>query len=68
MLAWAAARHPERAWLNLAGAAVLFGLWWLGGALTRLVRSDSEGADLGWMAAGALITFPTGILAAVLSS
>src|SRR5687768_11580662 len=65
VLLWAASRHPDRAWINLALAAALYVPWWAGGALTRLVREDSEGADLGWIAMGALITFPVGVGAAV---
>ncbi len=56
---------PERVWINLGVAALLFVPWGLGGACTRLARSDTEGADIGWMAMGALITFPCGLLAAL---
>lgn len=65
VLVWSASRHPDRVWINLALAAALYVPWWAGGALTRLVREDSEGADLGWIAMGALITFPVGLGAAV---
>lgn len=65
VLLWAGARHPDRVLVNLALAAALYVPWWAGGALTRLVRADSEGADLGWIAMGALITFPTGLAAAL---
>jgi hypothetical protein len=67
VLVWSALHHPDRALLNLVLAAALYVPWWAGGALTRLVRDDSEGSDLGWLAMGALITFPTGITAAVLT-
>jgi hypothetical protein len=66
VLLWAGHRHPERAFINLGLAAVLYIPWYLGGELTRLARSDTEGADLGWIAHGALITFPFGLLAALL--
>jgi hypothetical protein len=66
VLLWAGYRHPERAWSHLLVAALLYGFWILGGVLTRLVRSDSEGADLGWISHGALITFPLGLLAVAL--
>lgn len=65
VLVWAASQHPDRALLNLGLATALYVPWWAGGALTRLVRDDSEGADLGWIAMGALITFPAGLAAAV---
>lgn len=67
VLVWSALHHPDRALLNLALAAALYVPWWAGGALTRLVRDDSEGSDLGWLAMGALITFPIGLAAAVLT-
>lgn len=35
------------------------------GLATRLVRPINEGADLGFMTVGALITFPAGVLAAL---
>jgi hypothetical protein len=66
VLLWAAHRHPERAWINLLWAAVLYFPWWLGGQLTKLARSDTEGADVGWIFHGALITFPTGVVAALI--
>lgn len=65
LLVWAGYHHPDRVWLNLALAAGLYVPWWLGGAITRLVRPDSEGADLGWISMGALITFPVGVGAAL---
>lgn len=61
----AAYRHPDRVWMNLAVAAALYLPWALGGAITRFSRPDTEGADVGWLAMGALITFPAGLIAAV---
>lgn len=66
VLVYAAAVHPERAWVNLAFAAGLFVVWWAGGAVTRLSRQDTEGGDIGWLAMGALVTFPVGVLAALI--
>jgi hypothetical protein len=65
VLLWAGHRHPDRVWINLGLAALLYVPWILGGKLTRLSRSDSEGADIGWIAHGALITFPAGLIAAL---
>ncbi len=60
-------RYPERAWLNLALAIGLYIPWILGGAITRLARRDTEGADLGWILQGLLfITIPWGILAVII--
>ncbi len=64
VLVWAAAHHPERAWLNLAGAAGVYVAWWFGGAITRLSRADTEGGDVGWLTMGAFVTFPAGVIAA----
>jgi hypothetical protein len=66
VLVYAAYRHPERAWINLFWAAVLYLPWWLGGELTKLSRSDVEGPDVGWIFHGALITFPVGVAAALI--
>ncbi|MEK7405390.1 MAG: hypothetical protein AAB225_09800 [Acidobacteriota bacterium] len=66
ILVWAAYRHPERAWINLGLAALLYLPWGVGGAITRLVRRDTEGADIGWMTMGAYITFPVGVVAALI--
>ena len=52
--------------INLGLVLGLYVLWYLVGQGTRLVRTDSEGADLGFMAVGALITFPAGLLGAIL--
>jgi len=65
VLVYAALHHPGRGWINLGIALALYVLWYLTGELTRLVRKDSEGADLGFMALGALITFLAGLIAAV---
>jgi hypothetical protein len=62
-LLWAGYRHPERVWFNLAIAVALYPWWVAGGALTKLARRDSEGADTGWIFHGAMITFPLGLLA-----
>lgn len=66
VLLWAGYRHPERAWINMLLAAALFVPWWAGGTLTKLARPDTEGADVGWMAMGALVTFPAGFVAALI--
>jgi hypothetical protein len=65
VLEHAAQRYPERGFLNLAFAAGLYVIWYVIGRVTRLVRPISEGADLGFMSVGALITFPVGVLAAL---
>jgi hypothetical protein len=59
--------HPDRGFANLGYAAALYLIWYLTGELTRLVRPDSEGADLGFMSVGAVITFPVGLAAALLT-
>jgi hypothetical protein len=59
--------HPGRGWINLCIAFAMYVTWYLTGQLTKLVRSDSEGADVGFMTVGALITFPVGIVAAALT-
>ncbi len=65
VLWFAAMRHPERAWINLGVAAGLYVFWWAGGAITRVARVDTEGGDIGWLTMGALVTFPVGVLAAL---
>lgn len=65
MLVHAASAHPGRGWINLAIALGAYVLWFLTGQATKLVRRPSEGADLGFMCVGALITFPVGIAAAL---
>ena len=66
VLVWADYRHPGRGWINLGYALLLYFIWYLAGQLVLLVRPDTEGADLGFMAVGALITFPVGIIAALI--
>jgi hypothetical protein len=59
--------YPGRGWINLGLVAALYAIWYATGELTRVVRSDSEGADLGFMTVGALITFPVGIVFAAMT-
>jgi hypothetical protein len=59
--------HAGRGWINLGIAAALYAVWYVTGEVTRLVRTDSEGADLGFMTAGALITFPVGLVFAAIT-
>jgi hypothetical protein len=66
VLVHAACTHPGRGWINLAIALGLYVLWFVVGQATKRVRKVSEGADLGFMCVGALITFPVGIVAALL--
>ena len=61
VLIYADLHHAGRGWINLGLAVALYAVWYVTGEVTRLVRSDSEGADLGFMTVGALITFPVGI-------
>lgn len=65
VLVHAAAAHPGRGWINLGVALGAYALWFVTGQATKLVRRPSEGADLGFMAVGALITFPAGVVAAL---
>jgi DMSO/TMAO reductase YedYZ heme-binding membrane subunit len=67
VLGYADRHHPGRGWINLGIALALYAVWYATGEFTRLVRKDSEGADLGFMAVGALITFPVGIIFALVS-
>lgn len=55
--------HPDRALINLAIAGGLYVLWYLTGQSTLLVRSDTQGADLGFICLGAVITFVPGVIA-----
>lgn len=66
VLVWADYRHPDRGWINLGYALLLYFIWYLAGQLVLLARPDTEGADLGFMTVGALITFPVGIIAALI--
>ncbi|MCG8420127.1 MAG: hypothetical protein MJE77_19530 [Proteobacteria bacterium] len=60
------ADHPQRALINMLYIALLYMVWYLAGQSTLLVRPDTQGADLGFMAVGALfITFPPGLVAAL---
>lgn len=65
VLAYSIARHPERALLNFGLVLGLYVVWYLTGQLTRLVRPVSEGADVGFMSVGALITFGIGAVTVV---
>jgi len=67
VLAYADRHYAGRGWTNLGLVAALYAVWYATGEVTRLVRSDSEGADLGFMAVGALITFPVGIVFAAVT-
>jgi hypothetical protein len=57
--------HPGRGFLNLGFALGLYAVWYVTGQFTKLVRPVSEGADLGFMAVGAAITFPVGLVSAL---
>jgi hypothetical protein len=65
VLVWADYRYPGRGWINLGVALLMYVIWYLAGQLVLLARPDTEGADLGFMTVGALITFPVGIIAAL---
>lgn len=65
VLVHAASAHPGRGFINLGFALGLYVVWYLTGQLTRLVRPLSEGADVGFMSVGALITFPVGLVSAL---
>jgi hypothetical protein len=65
VLLHAAATHPGRGFINLGIALGMYVLWYLTGQATKLARPRSEGADLGFMAVGALITFPVGLVGAI---
>jgi hypothetical protein len=65
VLIHAAAAYPSRAWINLVFVLGLYAVWYGAGELTRLVRPAREGADLGFMTVGGLITFPVGLSAAL---
>jgi hypothetical protein len=67
VLVYADRAHPGRGWINLGIAAAMYVIWYLAGQATRLVRTDSEGADVGFMAVGALITFPVGLVFAAIT-
>jgi hypothetical protein len=65
VLVWADHCHPGRGWINLGYALLFYFIWYLTGQFVLLARQDTEGADLGFMTVGALITFSVGIVAAV---
>ena len=67
VLVYGAHAHPERSWLNLGFGLWGYLAWYVAGESTRLVRRDSDGAELGFMFFGALATFPVGVLAALLA-
>jgi len=66
VLVWADHRHPNRGWINLGYALLFYFIWYVAGQLVLLARPDTEGADLGFMTVGALITFPVGVIAALI--
>jgi hypothetical protein len=55
--------HPDRALINLGVVGGLYVLWYLAGQSTLLVRPDSQGADLGFICIGSMITFVPGVIA-----
>ena len=65
VLIHASAIYHGRGFINLGIAAGMYLLWYVTGQATRLVRPRSEGADLGFMVVGALITFPVGLIGAL---
>ncbi|HET6146095.1 MAG TPA: hypothetical protein VFH68_01065 [Polyangia bacterium] len=65
VLVHAAKTYPGRGFINLGIALGMYVIWYLVGQATKLIRPRSEGADLGFMAVGALITFPVGLIGAI---
>lgn len=59
------AAHPDRALVNMLLVAGLYGVWYLAGQSTLLVRADTQGADAGFMWVSSAITFIPGAIAAV---
>lgn len=59
--------HPERALLDMVIVAGLYVLWYLAGQATLLVRSDTQGADLGFIFIGSVITFVPGVITLAVS-
>ena len=59
--------HPERALINMLIVGGLYALWYLAGQATLLVRSDTQGADPGFMFVGSVITFVPGVIALAVS-
>lgn len=64
-LVYAAHAHPERAWNNVGVAAVVTSVWVGAARLPRLVRPDVDRDDDRWIALGALLAFPVGVLCAL---
>jgi hypothetical protein len=64
VLVHAASAHPGRGVLNLLLVAALFAVWYVAGTLTRLVRRDGEGADLGFMSLAGVVVLLTGVVSA----
>jgi hypothetical protein len=52
--------------VNQLLVAALFVVWYVAGTLTRLVRRDGEGADLGFMSLAAVIVLVVGAGAAAI--
>ncbi|GAB4519333.1 MAG: hypothetical protein Tsb0020_37880 [Haliangiales bacterium] len=55
--------YPERALINVGIVLGMYGVWYLAGQSTLLVRPDSQGADIGFMTIGGLLTFIPGAIA-----
>jgi hypothetical protein len=66
VLVHAARSHPGHGWANLGWAAALFGVWYATGMSTRLVRPDSEGADVGFMSVAAVLVAAAGVASAAI--
>jgi hypothetical protein len=59
--------HSDRALVNMLIVAGLYAVWYLVGQATLLVRSDTQGADAGFMFIGSVITFVPGVIALVVA-
>lgn len=59
--------YPDRALLNMVIVAGLYAVWYLAGQATLLIRSDTQGADVGFMFVGSFITFVPGVIALAVS-
>ncbi|MEE9384706.1 MAG: hypothetical protein V3V08_14975 [Nannocystaceae bacterium] len=66
LLLWAGYNHPDRTVVNLGWAAGTYVAWGLGGAMTRLARPDTEGADIGWLIQMAVVPGVAGVVAIVI--
>jgi hypothetical protein len=53
--------------MNLGAGALAYAAWYLAGRAARAVRPDIDGDDERWIALGACVTFPIGVLSAVLA-